>query len=79
MTALKSLGGSARPDEVCDTIAQDMSLSDSVLDERIASGATRFSNRVHWARFYLAQAGYIDSSKRGVWGLTSYEQVIVAN
>jgi restriction system protein len=25
---------------------------------------------VHWARFYLSQAGYIDSSTRGVWSLT---------
>jgi len=25
---------------------------------------------MHWARFYLAKAGYIDSSQRGVWTLT---------
>ena len=31
---------------------------------------TRFENQVHWARFYLAKAGYIDSSQRGVWTLT---------
>ena len=27
-------------------------------------------SRVHWARFYLAKAGLIDSSVRGVWRLT---------
>src|SRR5207253_2677382 len=27
-------------------------------------------NQVHWARFYLAKAGYIDASQRGVWTLT---------
>lgn len=31
---------------------------------------TRFENQVHWARFYLAKAGYIDSSQRGLWTLT---------
>ena len=29
-----------------------------------------FENDVHWARFYLAKANLIGSSKRGLWGLT---------
>src|ERR1039457_5291607 len=29
-----------------------------------------FENDVHWARFYLAKAGLLDASKRGLWGLT---------
>ena len=29
-----------------------------------------FSKDVDWARFYLAKAGYIDSSKRGIWSLS---------
>lgn len=36
----------------------------------MSSGISRFENQVHWARFYLSKAGFIDSSRRGVWSLT---------
>ena len=36
----------------------------------LKTGQSRFGNQVDWARFYLAKAGYLDSSKRGVWTLT---------
>jgi restriction system protein len=68
--ALKELGGSGRPSEVKDLIAEKLSLSEDQLDETIDSGASRFGNQVDWARFYLSAAGYIDSSTRGVWSLT---------
>ena len=46
-------------------------MSDADQSEALPSGVqTRFENQVHWARFYLAKAGYIDSSQRGVWSLT---------
>jgi restriction system protein len=67
---LKRLGGSARPSEVCPAIAKDLSLPDSILEERLTNGVSRFENQVHWARFYLVKAGYIASSRRGVWSLT---------
>jgi len=67
---LKRLGGSARPAEVCPAIAKDLNLPDSILEERLANGVSRFENQVHWARFYLVKTGYIDSSRRGVWSLT---------
>ena len=70
LDVLKRLGGSARPSEVCPVIAKDLSLPDVVLEERLENGVSRFENQVHWARFYLAKAGYIDSSRRGVWSLT---------
>lgn len=70
LDVLKRLGGSARPAEVCPAIAKDLSLSDSILEARLDNGVSRFENQVHWARFYLAKAGYIDSSRRGVWSLT---------
>ena len=31
---------------------------------------TIFENDVHWARFYLAKAGFVSKPKRGFWGLT---------
>jgi restriction system protein len=69
--ALRELGGSGRPDEVREVIARTLHISEEEQANPLPSGVqTRFENRVHWARFYLAKAGYIDSSQRGVWTLT---------
>lgn len=70
LAALKRLGGSGRPAEVREIVAELLSLSDAVLDEQSAGGNNRYDNQVAWARFYLAKAGHIDASKRGVWSLT---------
>ncbi len=53
IAALKKLGGSARANEACNTVAEDLSLPDSVLEEQLKNGVSRFENQVHWARFYL--------------------------
>ncbi|NEQ47802.1 MAG: hypothetical protein F6K00_31450 [Leptolyngbya sp. SIOISBB] len=68
--ALKDLGGSARPAEVRDQIAETRQISDDERSVLLDGGAPRFDNLVAWARFYLVKAGYIDSSRRGVWTLT---------
>ena len=68
--ALLELGGSGRPEEVEEVIAEKLSLSEEERNEQIPSGQSRFSNKVNWARFYLVKAGLIDSSTRGVWNLT---------
>lgn len=68
--AINALGGSARPTEVYKYIAQSLSLPDEILNEEKESGGSRYENQVAFARFYLAKAGYVDSSKRGVWSLT---------
>lgn len=68
--ALHQLGGSGRPEEVRACIVQTLGLSEKEQTDATASGIPRFENRVHWARFYLSKAGYIDSSQRGVWSLT---------
>jgi restriction system protein len=68
--ALKKLGGSARPAEVREEIAVKLGISDAAQAETLQSGFPRFDNQVAWARFYLAKAGVIDSSSRGVWTLT---------
>jgi restriction system protein len=70
MVALKKLGGSARASEACNTVAEDLSLPDAVLEEQLKNGVSRFENQVHWARFFLFKTNYIDSSKKGVWRLT---------
>jgi restriction system protein len=70
LKALRDLGGSARPAEARDRVAENLGIED--IDElgAVPSGGSRFVNRVNWARFYLAKAGLIDSSRRGVWALT---------
>lgn len=68
--ALKELGGSGRAAEVTDRVAERLELSDEELAETLPSGASRFRNKVAWARFYLAKGGYIDASRHGVWSLT---------
>lgn len=68
--ALVKLGGSGRPSEVKEEIAEKLRITEDEQSEQNPSGASRFSKNVDWARFYLAKAGYIDSSTRGVWSLT---------
>jgi len=70
LDALRDLGGSARPGEVEEWIATALDVPEDILHGELRSGRSRFKNRVHWARFYLARAGLVDSSKRGVWSLT---------
>lgn len=70
LDALKQLGGSARAAEVRAVIESSLGLSDTALELTKKDGTPLLHNRVQWARFYLAKAGYIDSSKRGVWSLS---------
>lgn len=67
---LKSMGGSGRPAEVTDWVANALGVSDDERSELTSTGVVRFDNAVAWARFYLAKSGIIDASKRGVWTLT---------
>lgn len=68
--AIRDLGGSGKPREVVDRIAEKCDLSDARLEETLKSGQTRFYNQTHWARQYLVWEGLLDSSTRGVWTLT---------
>ena len=70
LDALRGIGGSAKPDEAVDRVAEDLNIPDKVLNEVLPSGGSRFRNRVAWARFYLVREGLLDSSKHGVWSLT---------
>ena len=70
ISALKELGNSGTPSEVREIIAAKFNLTDEQLNEQMSSGTSRFMNQVAWARFYLSKAGYIASSRRGVWSLT---------
>jgi restriction system protein len=67
---LKETGGSGTAAEVLDHVIEQMSISESEQAVINKSGQPRVRNQIYWAKFYLANAGYIDSSKRGVWSLT---------
>ena len=70
LQALVVLGGSGQPDEVKEEIIKQLGVSDEVLASTTSSGSSRFINQVHWARFYLAAAGYLADSARGVWTIS---------
>lgn len=70
LDALRTLGGSGKPQEVSDLIAKQLNLSSKILDETLKSGTPKFHNQVQWARQYLVWEGLLSSSKRGVWSLT---------
>jgi restriction system protein len=70
LDALRDLGDSGKPMEVSNKIAENLKLSDAVLDSTLKSGGSRFHNQVAWARQYLVWEGLLDSSKFGTWKLT---------
>jgi len=70
LDALRELGGSGKPREVSDKIAEKLNLPDNVLEETLKSGQPRFHNQVAWARQYLVWEGLLDASKHGTWSLT---------
>ena len=70
LEALRALGGSARPGEVYDWIAQRLGITEEERDVQNLSGVSRFENDVAWARHYLVRDGFLDSSRWGVWSLT---------
>jgi restriction system protein len=48
-------------------IAQRLQLSESDRTEKMASGQSRFRNRVYWAKLYLNQAKAIETKRPGVF------------
>jgi hypothetical protein len=53
LSALRTLGGSARPAEVVEQVGKDLKLPESERSELLESGTPKFTNLVAWARFYL--------------------------
>ena len=58
--------------EVKDTIARKMNLSETDISELIPSGRqTTFYNRVNWAKTYLQKAGLVETLQRGKYRITA--------
>ena len=70
LEALRQLGGSGKPSEVCAAVSRNLKLDGSVLEETLKSGESRFTNKIRFVRLYLVASGYIDKSVRGTWTLT---------
>jgi len=67
---LRELGSSGNASEVTDRVIERLGISEAEQKQTNANGQSRIRNQIAWARFYLAKAGLIDSSKYGVWALT---------
>lgn len=68
---LRELGNSGTASEVTERVIERLGISDAEAEETTPAGQHRVRNRIHWARFYLSKASYLDSSsQRGVWALT---------
>jgi restriction system protein len=71
LKAVRALGGSARPQEVYEWVANTLHLSPEERAELTPSaGVPKYENQMAWARHHLVQAGLLDSSQHGVWTLT---------
>ena len=64
---LKEKGGSGTAAEVIDRVIEKMRIPEAEQEVTLKSGESSVRNQVRWARLYLAYAGYIDASKRGIW------------
>ena len=74
LEAVKELGGTGHPREVEEIILVRIDVPQDEVEIVAKSGQSRFANRVALARFYLAKAGYLETSERGLWRLTEKGQ-----
>ena len=70
LEALREMGGAGRSAEVIDHVIDMLDIPEEELSVLNKNGGSRVRNRIQWARFYLVKAGFIDSSKYGLWALT---------
>ncbi|MDA1095711.1 MAG: restriction endonuclease [Chloroflexi bacterium] len=69
LDALRALGGSGTIQEMEDTVAAALRLTDEAREFK-QGRATLLGNRLAWARSYLKTYGLLVNSRRGVWALT---------
>src|SRR5438128_6679959 len=67
---LKQSGGSGTTSEVIDRAIELLQIPESEQEITLRNGQSRIRNQVQWGRLYLVRAGYLESSRRGVWSLT---------
>lgn len=69
ITALQTLGGSGKVDEIYNEVLKVLSLPDEIIDFQHSekSSQSELQYRLAWARTYLKNYGIIDNSSRSVW------------
>ena len=73
LKALEAHGGSASIQELLDHIAQQLALSDEILDIPHEDGPqSKVGNRAGWARTDLKLLGAVNPTSRGVWTITKF-------
>jgi len=71
VTALRRMGGSGTIQEINDTVAEVIGLSEDVqIVSKGESSDTWFGYRCRWARTYLKYVDLAQNSERGIWALT---------
>ena len=72
LAAIKSLGGSARNNEITEQVIKELKIPESVSEIPHKNGRmTELEYRLAWARTLLKKYGAIDNLERAVWSLTS--------
>lgn len=75
-----AVSGEVKISDVVDRLADQFELTQEEREELLPSGKqTRFSNRVHWARGYLKQAGLIRPTKRGHFVITERGKAVLTD
>lgn len=70
--------GEVRIGNVVERLGDELDLTPDQRSELLPSGRqTVFSNRVHWAKTYLAQAGLVQNTRRGHFQITSRGQRVL--
>jgi restriction system protein len=70
LQVMRNLGGSGTASEIVDRSLALAKVTEAEQQAVNKNGLSRVKNQVHWARQYLVWAGYLGSSKWGVWNLT---------
>lgn len=70
LSILRESGATGTPAEIVDRSIELAGVSEQEQQAVNKNGQSRIRNQVHWARQYLVWAGYLDSSRRGIWSLT---------
>ncbi|MGZ9723425.1 winged helix-turn-helix domain-containing protein [Rhizobium miluonense] len=71
--------GETRVPEAADKLADQLGLSAQEREEMLPSGRQRvLNNRLHWAKFYMAKAGLIDSPARGRFAASEMGRKLLA-
>jgi hypothetical protein len=70
LNVIAQKGGSVKPDDVVQPLAELFKLTPEEQQDKLPSGMNRWKNIVMWVRNDLREKGYIDGSKYGIWEIT---------